>query len=215
MNPHILNSKQKIILRQIGFLKPRGFYLAGGTALALQFGHRTSKDLDFYASKHFDSQKIIQKFQNIFPKDITNVRKSEDTLRLQIKGVELSFFTYPYPLISPLLNFESVKLAGSEDIAAMKMEAILGRGAKRDFIDIYYLFKKYGLGDILKFTEKKYSRIMNEITYLNALLYFKDAEAQKQGRKRIYLYGNVDWQNVKTFITEEVKKYQLTIFKKK
>jgi len=96
----------------------------------------------------------------------------------------------------------------------MKLEAIVGRGVKRDFIDIYYLIKKYSLKQILEFTRQKYSPLFNEMNHLYALTYFNDAETTQKDRKRIYLYKEVQWKDVKKYIEIEVKKYQKLILKK-
>lgn len=211
MKEYILNWNQKRILKQVEFLRKFGFYLAGGTAIALQFGHRTSKDLDFYTLKHFRSVDVIKEFKKVFGKEITEIRRAPDTLFLKIRQIDLSFFRYPYPLIKPLIPYLSVDLASAEDIAAMKIEAIVERGTKRDFVDIYYSIKNFGLEQVLRFTQKKYPTTFNEQNCLNALMYFEDADAPQKDRKRIYLYENIYWKNIKEHINEEVKKYQLNL----
>lgn len=208
---YILNWNQKRILKQIEFLKKFNFYLAGGTAIALQFGHRTSKDLDFYTQKHFKNTGVIQEFKKIFGKEATQIKRAPDTLSLKIRQTDLSFFRYPYKLIRPFVPYLSVNLASVEDILAMKIEAIIGRGTKRDFVDIYYGIKNFGLQKVLSFFQEKYPEIFNEQNCLHALMYFKDAEAPQKDRKRIYLFENIEWKNIKTHIAEEVKKYQLSL----
>ena len=126
----------------------------------------------------------------------------------------MSFFKYSYKLIRPTISYLTINLAQPEDIAAMKLEAIVGRGVKRDFIDIYYLMKKYNLKQILEFTRQKYSPLFNEMNHLYALTYFNDAETTQKDRKRIYLYKEVQWKDVKKYIEIEVKKYQKLILKK-
>ncbi len=214
MKDFILNWNQKRILRKVDFLKKDGFHLAGGTALALYLGHRTSKDLDFYTEKQFNALKIIQNFKKILGKKVKKPKRAEDTLWLDIKNTNLSFFKYPYKLIKPLTTYSAVKIASLEDIAAMKIEAIISRGTKRDFIDIYYLMKKFGLKKLLKFTQEKYREAFNEMNCLHALLYFKDAEVPQKDRKKMYLYENIDWKEIKEYIENEVKKYQISLIKK-
>lgn len=214
MKEYILNWNQKRILKQVDFLKKFGFYLAGGTAIALKFGHRTSKDLDFYTPKHFRSLDVIKEFEKTFGKEVSEIGRAPDTLFLKIKQTDLSFFRYPYPLIRPLVGYSSVNLASAEDITAMKIEAIIERGTKRDFVDIWYSIKEFGLQEVLKFAKEKYPEVFNEQNSLNALLYFKDADVPQKDRKRIYLYENIDWSSIKKHITEEVKKYQLGLIKK-
>ncbi|MDA2922154.1 nucleotidyl transferase AbiEii/AbiGii toxin family protein [Patescibacteria group bacterium AH-259-L07] len=214
MNEHILNWSQKRVLKQIVFLRKYGFYLAGGTALALHLGHRTSKDLDFYTKRSFNTPPVIQEFRNVFGKEVKSTRRAEDTLWLDIKNTDLSFFKYPYKLIQPLSTYATIDVASVEDIAAMKIEAILGRGKKRDFVDIYFLIKKYGLNKLLKFVKEKYPESVDEQSYLYALLYFKDAEAPQKDRSRIYLYKDIEWRDMRDYIEKEVKKYQLSLMKR-
>jgi len=215
MKDYILNWNQKRILKRVEFLKRYGFYLAGGTALALQLGHRTSRDLDFYTPHHFKGLELTREFQKVFGKEIRKPVLAEDTLWLKFRDTDLSFFRYPYKLIRPSFSYLTVKLASPEDIAAMKIEAIIGRGTKRDFVDIYYLIKKYSLKQLLNFTQKKYPKAFNEQNCLIALIYFKDAEAAPKDRKRLYLYENAKWRKIKEYIEKEVKQYQLEAIKKR
>lgn len=211
MKDYILNWNQKRILKQASFLKKYGFYLAGGTALALQLGHRTSKDLDFYTQKHFKGLELIREFRKILGKEIKKPGLAEDTLWLKVKNTDVSFFRYPYKLIRPLTPHLNVNLASPEDIAAMKIEAIIERGAKRDFVDIYYLIRKYSLKQLLNFAQKKYPEAFNEQNCLSALIYFKDAEVSQKDRKKMYLYENIEWKNIKECLEKEVKQYQLSL----
>jgi predicted nucleotidyltransferase component of viral defense system len=215
MEDFVLNWNQKKILKNIPFLKKYGIYLAGGTALALHFGHRISRDLDFYTSKHFNPKIIYKRFREIFKEEkLSKETIAEDTLKFKINITDLSFFRYPYPLIRPLIPYQSVDLASPEDIIAMKMEAIITRGLKRDFVDIYFAIKKYGVKEILKFFKEKYPEAFNEYNCITALTYFEDAEKSEQGRKRIYIYSGISWSKIKKYITDEIKKYQLSLIKK-
>src|SRR3989338_6755933 len=115
-------------------------YLAGGSALALHFGHRYSLDFDFFTPDSFDPLKLSKKLQRI--------GKFEETLAKGIsligmfQSVKFSYFQYEYPLIFPTTKFLEVNLANPKDIAAMKLVAIMDRGTKRDFIDLYELTKQ-------------------------------------------------------------------------
>lgn len=107
-----------------------------------------------------------------------------------------------------------MNLASAEDILAMEIEAIIERGTKRDFVDIWYGIKSFGIKQVLKFYQEKYPDVFNEWNCLNALMYFTDADAPQKDRKRLYLFENIEWKNIKTHISEEVKKYQLGLIKK-
>ena len=170
----VLNPKQLRLLKKLEFLKKYGFYLAGGTALALQINHRTSVDFDFYTKKKFDSQKLREEFDKRF-KTVQEIYIAEDTLGLNVEGIGVSFFRYSYPLIRPCQEIERILLASVEDIAVMKILAISQRGRKRDFIDIYFLIKEFSLRQIVEFIKEKYP-MFNIYLGLQGLTYFKDAD---------------------------------------
>jgi len=201
----VLSREQKGLLKKLGFLKKYGFYLAGGTALALQINHRTSLDFDFYTKKRFNSSELQRLFERKF-KEIILLQKAEGTLIVKIDGVAVSFFQYPYPLIFSLIEYQNFPpLASKEDIAAMKIIAISDRGTKRDFIDIYFLLEEFSLKEILDFVKKKYPNF-NIYVGLRGLTYFVDAE--KKQKRRLYLFHSVFWSEVKKILIKEVKKYQ-------
>lgn len=212
MKDFVLNNNQKKIIKKIDFFGNK-FYLAGGTALALQLGHRTSADFDFYSEKGFNSEKLLLKFQKVFKKDISNAVIAEDTLKFRIKSTHLSFFKYEYPLIKPTTKLHSINLASPEDIAAMKIIAIVQRGTKRDFVDMYYLIKLLGINTVFTLTKEKYREMFNKYLGLRSLIYFADAE-KKQARTRIYLYDpRIDWKTIKSYLKEQVIFYQKSIIK--
>ena len=150
----ILDEKRQVLLPKLEFLrKEYGFYLAGGTALALQIGHRTSVDFDFYTPRTFDPEVLYRKLKEEIPM-ISPVHTAKETLMVGIpekkERIEMSFFRYDYPLLRPLMITEYLDLVSVGDIAAMKIIAIVQRGTKRDFVDIYYLLKRYDLETLLK-----------------------------------------------------------------
>jgi len=201
----VLNSKQVSLLKRLKFLKEYGFYLAGGTALALQINHRTSLDFDFYTEKEFDTKELHRQLEKKFKKVIF-LESAEDTLIVKINDVAVSFFRYPYPLISPSIEYVNLpSIASKEDIAAMKVIAISDRGTRRDFIDIYFLLKEFSLKEILDFVKKKYSNF-NIYFGIKGLTYFVDAE--KKQKRRLYLIRFVFWSKIKKFLIEQVKNYQ-------
>ncbi|MEK9135319.1 MAG: nucleotidyl transferase AbiEii/AbiGii toxin family protein [Patescibacteria group bacterium] len=201
----ILSLRQIRLLKKLEFLKERGFYLAGGTALAMQIGHRTSLDFDFYSKKEFISGTLQQLLEKKF-KDAVLLQKGEGTLIMRISGVAVSFFQYPYPLVLPAIKHQGFPpLASLEDISAMKIIAVSDRGTKRDFIDIYFLLKKLSLGEIFNFVKRKYPNF-NIYVGLRGLTYFSDAEKKQQ--RRLYLFYSVPWNKIKESLIQEVKKYQ-------
>jgi hypothetical protein len=189
----------------LSFLKKEGFYLAGGTALALQIKHRISVDFGFYNQREFDSQSLLLDFQKNSPKVIL-LQKSVNTLIAKIDGVETSLFTYPYKLVNPPIETDYLNLASIEDIAAMKLIAIIQRGIQRDFIDMYFLIKLLGLPRIFQLTEEKYSPF-NKYLGLQVLTYFADAEKASPKRKTA-IFERVNWEEIKKFIIARAKEFK-------
>ena len=183
-------------LQQASLLLP--FYLAGGTGLALQLGHRHSEDLDFFASESFDSELLLQNLGRLG--DLSVLGKSAQTLHIQFRGAKVSFFDYTYRLLLPLPVFQGVKVAEGSDIACMKISAIAGRGTKRDFIDLYFAAQRYGLPRLLELFQEKFSEAnYSSIHLLKSLTYFEDAEKDPYPDMLIQL----SWEEVKEFFSRE------------
>lgn len=176
-------------------------YLAGGTALALWLGHRLSIDLDYFDPQDFDEAVLTQNLKQI--DGFLEERVGWKTILGTIDGVKFSVFYYPYDLIEEPEVFEGIKVIGTKDIAAMKLQAIGDRGARRDFIDLYYLTKLYPLEAIFDFYEQKFHKL-NENRYilLKGLSYFADAEAEPMPQ----MLENIYWDEVKLFFETEVKR---------
>ncbi len=208
---NILTEKQLGVLKKIKSL-PEESYLAGGTALALQLGHRTSLDYDFYTKNHFDTELILKDFQQDLV-DLRIDRVANDTLIFTSEGISVSIFYYPYELIGNLVQFKEIKLASIKDIAAMKMIAISMRGKRRDFIDVYYLLQKYNLKELIEFTIKKYPSYQ-PMVILKGLIYFQDAEDEDLSRGIKVFDKDFSWERAKKKIFEEVAKYQASIIGK-
>lgn len=202
MHYEILNKKRRDFLPFLAPLKT-DFYLAGGTALALQIGHRDSIDFDFFKTTDFDTQIFFQKLKKIL-KDfsLTKIQEEANTLTVLVDNeIKLSFFTYNYPLINKKIDEENLCLASIEDIAAMKLSAILGRSTNKDYIDLYFILQTHKLKDILKLAEKKFPDIDTNLI-LKSLVYFSDIKSEP------IIYKNnseVDFEQIKSFLINTVK----------
>lgn len=210
----IFNSDQAKVFSKLSFLTQEGFYLAGSTALALQIGHRTSLDFDFYNPKHFDAKELYNKIEKQFAQDAQKTGEEKDTLFCRVNKVDLSFFWYQYPLIKKTVKVQGVALAGIEDIAAMKLIAISHRPAKRDYLDIFFLLQKFTLDDMFSFVSRKYPNF-NQYFILRALTYFEDVDQNQNQRSVKIIDPNFSWEEAKKKIFAEVKKYQLAMIKKR
>ncbi|MHB1688317.1 MAG: nucleotidyl transferase AbiEii/AbiGii toxin family protein [Ignavibacteriaceae bacterium] len=171
----VIDNKRKRLLPLLKEFKDE-FYLAGGTALAIQLGHRESIDFDFFSTGSFDPSKLQQKTGKLFIKYKTTITQLEpDTLSVLIDDeIKISFFKIESETVLPLIDFEWLLLCNELEIGAMKIIALM-RAAYRDYVDLYFLIKKYELKEILNLCEKKYSGFEKAV-YLKALLSFEDIE---------------------------------------
>lgn len=183
-------------IKDLSFLKD--FYLAGGTALALQLGHRLSIDLDFFSPKDFSLEIIKETLSQ--KGSFSVVAQEEGTLHATLDGVKLTFLKYRYEMLFDLLNFSNVSMADKRDIAAMKIDAISSRGSKKDFIDVFFLLQQYQLSELLKFFEKKFSGVKyNTMHIRKSLVYFETADSEPMPNMLI----SVDWEEIKKRIISE------------
>lgn len=197
------NAKNALVtIGKIGFF--RHFYLAGGTALALQFGHRYSFDFDFFTPRKFNEELMIQNLAKI--PNFKLERKDWQTILAYIGDVRFSLFFYKYPLLANTNKFLNINITDIKDIAPMKIAAIADRGVKRDFIDLYFIFevkKILTLEEALSLYDKKFKALaQNKFHILKSLVYFKDAEENTLPQ----MIEKVDWNKVKEFFIEEQKR---------
>lgn len=184
-------------------LLPEKTYLAGGSALALHFGHRISIDFDFFTPSHFKGKEIVKKIEKIGRFKFQEAQE-KDTLLGIFEGVKFSLFRYDYPLVFKPIDFLSISIAHPKDIAAMKLAAIMDRGTKKDFIDIYFFIKKgISIEEAFKYYDKKYKLLANNLySLIKGLSYFDDAELTDLPEMKT----KVDWEVVKKFLQNEVIK---------
>lgn len=174
--------------------------LVGGTALALQLGHRKSIDLDFFG--HIESFEDIPGALHHFD-NLQLVKQGKSILIFLLDGIKLDIVNYPYPWLRDPVSENGLRLAHLEDIAAMKLGAVTGRGTKKDFYDLYLLLEHYSLKHMLDLYLAKYKE-GNEILVLKSLAYFADAEKDVDPD---VLGKQITWESVKSRITGSLKEY--------
>ena len=201
MRKETLSENTRIVLEKIAPIAAP-FYLAGGTALALELGHRISVDLDFFSQNAFSVSSLILKLNALG--DLRIEAQSEDSFNGSLDGVKISFFYYPYPLLFETKKYAGVFLADERDIGAMKVQAISDRGSKKDFVDLFVLLKIYPLKELLDFFHKKYEKFnYNQLHILKSLSYFYDADTNLEP---VYIHP-ISWTEVKKFIRKVVDEY--------
>lgn len=191
------NAKESLaLLGKNTFLKKA--YLAGGTALALQLGHRASEDFDFFVREKFDARNLAKQLSKQFP-NFKLEKMARGTVAGYIGKIKFTIFFYDYPLLFKTQKFLGIDIADMRDVAAMKIASISDRGAKRDFIDLYFLLKNkvVNLADCLNLYDRKFRKLQqNKIHILKSLTYFADAEEEKMPR----MSQPVSWEEVKRFL---------------
>jgi len=186
----------------IPFFSKNDWYLAGGTALALQTGHRSSIDLDFFTFKKSFDEKNAEETLSIHGDWKTSFLKPK-TLYGELSGAKISLISYPFLKASePFLKIGSVRLMQPKDIAVMKIVAISQRGKKRDFFDLYWLsLNVQPLEKTIDMVMKQYSVKQNLSHIIKSLTYFDDAEEDPNPK----IYFNATWKDVKQFFQREIE----------
>ena len=180
------------------------FSLVGGTALSLLYGHRMSVDLDLFSNKPFENSDIIETLKRTFGDNfIMEDKPVRFGIFCYVKDVKIDIVRHPHPQIRPELNVEGIRMFSTEDIIAMKVQAVLGRGKKKDFWDIAELLKHYSVADFVTLHKEKFATQNLLITVPQALTYFADAD---ESEDPISL-NNQTWRGVRDFIQEKVRDY--------
>ncbi|MDD4901420.1 MAG: nucleotidyl transferase AbiEii/AbiGii toxin family protein [Patescibacteria group bacterium] len=205
MHPEALNKKGKKIFTKLKNFD--AFYLAGGTALALQIGHRISVDFDFFSGKPIKKE-LLAEIKRIFAKTAVAVSvNNTDELTVFIEGVKITFLHYPFPLTEKIMEYDGVKLLSVKEIAATKAYTIGRRGSFKDYVDLYFIIsgQRAALNEILKIADKKYGGDFNARLFLEQLIYLDDVE---EGGI-IFLKNQVGKIALVNFFSEEIKKLKL------
>lgn len=200
---NVLDESRIRILDHLSKLK-KNFYLAGGTALALQLGHRVSVDFDFFTSKKFDNFSLLKKLEKIFSDEsILIIQNEMDTFTILLNDkIKISFFKLSYNNLLPLIDTQYFNLVSIKEIGVMKLLALF-RATYKDYVDLYYILDLYNLQELIDTAGQKHPEFEKTI-YLKALLSFDDVDDMPIQ----YINGFVvDREKVFTSIEEKVVEY--------
>ena len=207
----ILSESRKQVLSSFISWKD-DFYLAGGTGLALQIGHRDSVDFDFFSNNSFDPNIMIKRLSKLFGQESFNVTQVEkNTLSVLLNSeIKISFMTYDYPLLNPLISTKYLNIASIPDIACMKLSTIMQRSALKDYVDLFEIMKIYSLEQLLSFAKKKYP-VIDSTVIIKTISYLEDIIDEPL----IYSDEKLkpDLKTLTHFFQKEVKKYFSRIIK--
>lgn len=190
-----------IQLQQKEYMK--GFYLVGGTALALKMGHRKSIDLDLFSDFSFDSVQLLDHLSTDF--SFALFFSANNTLKGSINQVQVDILAHRYPLVYDPIIVENICMLSVEDITAMKLNAISVSGQRvKDFIDIYFLLEIYSIEEMIGFYKKKYSQY-NEANVLKSLCWFEEVDLSDW--PVLLKTPKLRWETVKKRIKEATSQY--------
>jgi len=206
LHPDVMSQSQRELLRRLGPVASKeGFYLGGGTSLALQLGHRRSLDLDWFGEKPMGDPLLLANRIRDAGTVLVVEAVDEGTLHADAVGTRVSFFEYRYPLLRPLVRWEEYgcMLASLEDLACMKLAAIAGRGDKRDFVDVDALAgRDMEFAEMLDLYRQKFE--VRDIGHLLfSLTYFDDADQTSLPE----MLHDVDWAQVKRRLQDQVRAF--------
>lgn len=195
MRKRLKEEHRRAVQKIVDFLKEGDFYLAGGTAVYYYLGHRESLDLDFFTKRKID----FRNWKPIFEK-FEIMEYTEDTIHSIIEGIKVSFFYYPYELLQERQKLDMIELASLEDILAMKISAILQRGSKKDFVDVYFILKELKMNSeqLIQIFQQKYGNF-NPLIIKKALTYFEGAD--KEGELR--MIKSISWDKIKEYFIKK------------
>ena len=205
MYPEAISSKRQKFFQKLKNFPQ--FYLAGGTALALQIGHRMSDDFDLFSEKDIPAE-LLETVEKIFKgSTIDIIINHSEQLSLIIDQTKVDFVKYSFPLILGLIEHEEVKIIKISEIAAMKAYTIGRRATYKDYIDLYFILseKHSSLPEIIKISKEKFKEHFDPRLFLEQLVYLEDIQEEPIQ----FLKKKVDKKELEDFFQEEIKEIKL------
>jgi len=177
------------------------FALVGGSNLALRFGHRISDDVDFFSIEKFNERELDSIIKKKFS-DVSITNEADQTRQYYINGIKAEFIRFNYPLLSEVENLSGIRMYSLQDTMAAKLNAVVGRGSKKDFYDVYEFLKTRSVGELIDCYEKRFDQ-ENSVPLIKSLTYFEDAENQEDPKT----LNNTKWEEVKREVDKKVNDY--------
>ncbi len=195
VSPELLELLNKIMKSEVF----SDFILVGGTALALQIGHRNSVDIDMFGNSEINPDIFIDELKKFG--EVKLIQKSKHILIVSVDNIKVDFVNHIYPFLEKQIIIDGIRMASKKDISAMKLSAISGRGSRKDFIDLYFLLNEFSLNDMIKFYDSKYEE-GSYFLVLKSLTHFDDADIQQSP----IIFKDFNWEKAKLKIVEEFEK---------
>ncbi len=193
-----------ILNRLMTLSELNNFYLVGGTALSLQYGHRISVDIDLFCNEKFENEIILKALEKEFGKALEYEGGfTRFGIFCFINNVKVDIVHYPHKIVFDTSLIDGIRMYSNKEISAMKIQAILGRGKKKDFWDMAELLQDFSIKEIISFHHQKYPSQQLLISIPQAITYFADAD---ESEDPISLKGQT-WESVQKIIQGHVNEY--------
>jgi len=184
------------------------FRLAGGTALSLLFGHRKSIDLDLFTDQPLQKDILIPALEDAFGDVLSINDRSKVIYQCVIQNVKVDFVSVKDPFLNPVQIIEGIPFADTKDLIALKLNAVKGRGVKKDFWDVARLLQNYSLDDLFRFYFSRYNYDDSDAV-IRATIYFADAEDTIEPES----FDGMTWNKAKKIIIKSFDEYSKKRYK--
>jgi len=204
MHPEALTKQGKQLLQQLTEFED--FYLAGGTGLALQIGHRISEDSDLFTESYIPDN-FLEQVEDVFSDHAVSPSvNNPDELTVFVGETKVTFLRYPFPVVGKKKNYEGVSLLEAKEIAATKAYTIGRRGSYKDYVDLYFCLRKHTtIEEIIDIARQKYGEKFNARLFLEQLVYYEDIEASEIK----YLKKEVRVNELESFFEKKIREFDL------
>jgi len=191
------------LLKQIVTLPElKQFRLVGGTAFSLLYGHRKSIDLDLFTDQPLEKDVLIPALEETFGKIVPFNPNRKYIYQCIIQNVKVDFVSVRDPFLNPTQIIDDIPFADTKDLIALKLNAVKGRGVKKDFWDVAMLLKIYSLNDLFQFYHDRYS-YDDTFAVIRSISYFTDAEDDQDPES----LDGMTWAKVKNVIKKALYDY--------
>lgn len=197
----------RLLLGLSGLKSMHSAYLAGRTALALQLGHRTSADLDFFSPKYPEYPALLDEVGEL-AMSAAVIGRTPQHCELIVGTVRVDILRERIPLRLPLKSVltegGSFRMADMIDIGRMKLHSIAGRGSKKDFFDLYCLTRSaISLRVLIEQAVEEHGPVrFSKLLFLKGLIDFEEADREPSP----VMLWKTEWEEVKAGLADEVIK---------
>lgn len=201
MHLEVLGDKEKAVFKTL--TRFSDFYLAGGTALALQMGHRISIDFDLFSPDEISKGELPRVKRVFAPSPLVVSVNNRDELTVFMDNIKITFLRYPFPVVLGLVEYDGVKLLSGKELTATKAYTIGRRGSFKDYVDLYFAIIDgiATLLEIIELAEKKYGSDFNTRLFLEQLIYLEDIDDQGI----VFIKPAVHKAELEKFFKEQIK----------